>query len=758
MLKFISTMSRSIAIKLILLVGLILLLSLGGWAYFNIDYHQKKIMQGIFGEADRLSHTIKLGTHYAMMHNLRDDITRIITGIAKEKKLENIRIYNKVGEIKFSNTAAEVDQTTNIKDEACYICHRTDPPLEALSLAERTRVFSSAGGYRLLGIISPIYSEPGCSESSCHAHPPGKKVLGALDLVISLEEPDKEMVVFKTWLVAFAVFLFVVTSAAIIFFILRFVKRPIKKMIDGTHQIANGEYLKKIDVDQVDEMGKLSLAIDKMGQKIGEKQAELNRQRFEYQNLFERVPCIITVQDRNYRLIRYNREFSEKFNPKPGDYCYAAYKGRMEKCEICPVEMTFADGLSHYSEERGLNKDGTPTHWVVHTTPIKNERGEIVAAMEMNLDVTQTKLLEAELEKFEKKYHAIFDNIPNPVFVLDMETLEILDCNTSVGSVYGYKKNEIISRSFLELFKTEEKDLYRAMIRTTSVINRVRHLGKNGETLFVNIRISPSEYAGEKVYLVTTSDITQRLEAEQQLIQASKMATLGEMATGVAHELNQPLSVIKTASRFFMKKISNGQPIPDDVLFTMTQEIDSYVDRATKIINQMRQFGRQSDIALEKIQVNETLQKALEILGQQLKVRGIEIVWDLEPDLPLILADADRLEQVFINLLINARDAIDERWQSQPHQKGEKQIILKTQSNARAITVTVSDTGAGIPDSILERIFEPFFTTKKVGQGTGLGLSISYGIVRDLKGSIRAFSRKGKGASFVIEFPRIDED
>jgi len=756
MAEFVSNIRRSIAIKLILLVGLILLLGLGVWAYFNINYQQKKMMQGVFGEADRLSHTIMLGTHYAMMNNLRDDITRIIQSIAQEKKLQNIRIYNKNGEIKFSNTRAEVDQMTNIKAEACYICHRSEPPLDELNLAERTRIFSSPEGYRLLGIISPIYSEPGCSANSCHAHPPGKKVLGALDLVISLEESDKEVTLFKTWLLAFAVFLFVVISAAIIFFILRFVKRPIKKMINGTHLIANGEYLKKIDLDQVDEMGQLSFAIDKMGQKIGEKQIELNKQRFEYQNLFERVPCIITVQDRNYRLIRYNREFSEKFNPKPGDYCYAAYKGRREKCEICPVERTFADGLSHYSEERGLNRDGTPTHWVVRTSPIKNEKGEIVAAMEMNLDVTRTKLLEAELEKSEKKYHAIFDNIPNPVFVLDMESLEILDCNTSVEGVYGYKKDEIISRSFLALFRPEEQDHYQTLIKTTSIINRVRHLGKNGDTLFVNIRISPSEYPGEKVYLVTTSDITQRLETEQQLIQASKMATLGEMATGVAHELNQPLSVIKTASRFFMKKINKRQKIADDVLFTMAQEIDSYVDRATKIINHMRQFGRQSEITLEKVQLNETLKKALEILGQQLKVRGIEVIWDLEPDLPLILADSDRLEQVFINLLINARDAIDERWQSQPQQKGEKQITLKTQSDSQWITVTISDTGAGIPDSILERIFEPFFTTKKVGQGTGLGLSISYGIIRDLKGRIRAFSRKDEGASFVIKFPRMN--
>ena len=748
---------NSIVSKLTILVGLVLLVSISIWAYFNIDYQQNKAMAGIFEAADGLSHTIKLGTHYAMMNNLRDDLTRIIKNIAREEKLKNIRIYNKNGEIKFSNKDVELNQMTNIKDEACYVCHRTDPPLSELSLSERTRIFTSHQGDRLLGIISPIYSEPECSASACHAHPDGKKVLGALDLVISLEQTDKEIALFKKWLVAFAVFVFVITSAVIIFFVFRFVKRPIKKMIDGTRLIANGEYLNQIDVDPVDEMGQLSVAIDRMGKKIGEKQTELNRQRNEYQNLFERVPCIITVQDRNYKLIRYNKEFYEKFKPQAGDTCYAAYKGRKEKCVICPVERTFEDGLSHFSEERGVNKDGTPTHWIVNTSPIKDENGEIVAAMEMSLDVTQTKILEEEHEKSEKKYYAIFDNIPNPVFVLDMDTLEILDCNTSVEGIYGYTKEEMIEKSFLELFRKEEQDHYRELIKTTSVINQVRHLNKNGGSLFVNIRISPSEYPGEKVYLVTTSDITQRLQTEQQLIQASKMATLGEMATGVAHELNQPLSVIKTASQFFMKKIRKKEKIEDDILFEMTEEIDAYVDRATKIINHMRQFGRKSDITLEKVQVNTMLKKAFEILGQQLKVRGIEVVWDLEENLPLVMADSDRLEQVFINLLINARDAIDDRWQSQPSQKGNKKITLKTRSAVRDITVEISDTGGGIPRPILERIFEPFYTTKKVGQGTGLGLSISYGIIKDCKGSIRAVSHKNEGASFIIKFPIAEE-
>jgi histidine kinase len=216
--------------------------------------------------------------------------------------------------------------------------------------------------------------------------------------------------------------------------------------------------------------------------------------------------------------------------------------------------------------------------------------------------------------------------------------------------------------------------------------------------------------------------------------------------------------VIKTASRFFIRKIAKKEKIEDEILATMATEIDSYVDRATKIINHMRQFGRQSDVILEKVQVNRVLERALEILGQQLKVRGIEVVWDLAPDLPPVLADPDRLEQVFINLLINARDAIDEKWQSQPQPTGEKKITLRTSADDKLIIVEVIDTGPGIPESMLDRIFEPFFTTKKVGQGTGLGLSISYGIIKDCKGSIQAVSVKNEGAGFIIKFPIARED
>ena len=186
--------------------------------------------------------------------------------------------------------------------------------------------------------------------------------------------------------------------------------------------------------------------------------------------------------------------------------------------------------------------------------------------MEMSLDITQRKRLEDKLEKSEKKYHEIFNNIPNPVFVLDFDNLTIIDCNDSVEAVYGFRKCDITSTPFFDLFPEDERNRYAAIIKTSAEITQAKQLDHKGFPLFVNIRISPSEYPGQKVLLVTTSDITKRLEAEQQLIQASKMATLGEMATGIAHELNQPLSVMKTASSFCMKKMLAKQKIKDEIL------------------------------------------------------------------------------------------------------------------------------------------------------------------------------------------------
>ena len=747
---------RSLLLKLLISVGSLLLLSLTVWGVFNFRYMQGKMVGNITTATQRLSNTIRLGTHYAMMLNSRDDIKQIITNISKQNDIVNIRIYNKQGEIKFSNRDDEIDTVTNIRNEACYICHRSDPPVHQIPLSETVRTFRSEAGYRLMGVISPVYNEAGCSTDACHVHPPDKKVLGAIDLVVSLEDADQELARYERNLVALAGFIFLATSGLIYLFIYRFVNYPIKQLIDGTRQIEQGDYTVPVKIDQPDEIGHLARAIRQMGTAIHGKQSELNEQRDQFQNLFEMVPCIITVQDRDYRLIGYNREFADRFAPAPGDYCYCAYKGRTEKCVDCPVEATFADGESHYSEETGVDKDGSVKHWIVRTSPIRDEDGKIVAAMEMNLDITARKQLEEQLALSEKKYHAIFNNIPNPVFVLEVRSLEIMDCNKSVQAVYGLGRDRLIGTSFLELFEPDEREAMAFRMATTAVLNQVRQVGAGARIRYVDIRISPSEYTGQRVLLVTISDVTKRLEAEQQLIQASKMATLGEMATGVAHELNQPLSVIKTASNYFMRKLKKKQPIRDAILMTMAEEIDSHVERATKIINHMRQFGRKEDPNLEPVVLNDVLERAFEIFSQQLKVRGIDVQWQTEPDLPPIMGNPSRLEQVIINLLINARDAIEERSAQAGDKDALRTITLVTASNANTVTLSVCDTGVGVPENIRSKVFEPFYTTKKVGKGTGLGLSISYSIVKESGGKIEVTENPHGGACFDLSFAMIE--
>ena len=739
--------------KLILTVGLVFIISVSTWAFFNVRYQKEKLMQNIVAATDRLTSTIRLGTEYAMMLNSRDDINQIIMNIGKLPEIKNIRIYNKAGEIKFSNDPSEVDLATNIKAEACDVCHRSDPPLFQLALNQRTRIFKDPSGFRLLGILSPISNEAGCATDACHIHPEGKKILGALDLVVSLEQTDKEIFHAERGIIGMAIFVFLSTSTILFFFVMRFVNRPVKKLINRTQEIAKGDYNSTVQLKQNDEMGQLGKAIDKMGHEIAQKETELNKQRDEYMLLFEQVPCLITVQDKNYKLLRYNKEFSDRFDPEPGDHCYHAYKGRSKKCEKCPVELTFASGKSFSTEETGIDKDGSTKHWIVRTSPIVNEKGDVIAAMEISLDISERRQLEVELEKSEKKYHAIFNNIPNPVFVLNTADMAILDCNMSVERVYGYSPEELSKKIFLDLFRPDEKAYYADKLKTETIINQAKHIRKDNKELFVNIRLSPSEYSGHEVLLVTTSDITKRLETEQQLIQASKMATLGEMATGVAHELNQPLSVIKTASSFFVKKINQHEEIQHDILHTMLSKVDTNVDRATKIINHMRQFARKSNMEMEKVHVNEVLGSAFEIFSQQLKVRGIDVLWDVDKNLPKIQADPDRLEQVFINLLLNARDAIEEKWEGREPADIDKKITLRSGLAGDKVIVEVCDTGIGIPHYVIDKIFDPFFTTKEVGKGTGLGLSISYSIIKEFGGEITAAPNADKGTCFTIKFP-----
>ena len=750
---------RRLTLKLSIPIAIVLFACILVWSFYHIRHQQAFARQNLILSADRVAHTVKLGLHYAMLLNSRSDIRAIVENCGTLPGIRSIRIYNKQNEIMFSTRPSEVGKRVPQSDALCQACHASRPALLNPALDKRVYSREADAGRSILRLASPIQNEPGCSEpAGCHFHEASDKILGVLDIAFSTEESQALIGASLAQTLWLAGILFVLSAAALYLLVVILIKRPVSRMIGEALALSQGVEPAVPAVSQPDELGSLATAMRAMGHELIARNTELGEQKDLYRNLFEGVPCLVTVQDREYRLLGFNTAFANHFSAATGEYCYKAYKNRDCKCVPCPVEITFQTGNSVCTEESGCYKDGKKAHWIVHTAPIRDASGTVVAAMEMCLDITQRKELEQSIKRNERKYMDIFNNIPSAVFLLDLSDqseLTILDCNRGAVALYGALKQELLGKSFLDLFPNEERlELSKALVADGG-INQARQRDAAGREHYVGINASPSASFDRPVLLVTAIDITKRLETEQQLIPAGKMPTLGEMATGVAHELNQPLSGIQTSVDLLRRRVERGEQPEASLLARTSALMLAQVARATRIFGHMREFGRKAPLHLEPVNVNEILTQAFDIFGQQLSLRGIELVWELDEKLPPVLGDPNRLEQVFINFLLNARDAIEEKAERTPPDDAAmaRRIIVRTLHNQDYVTVRVSDTGSGVPESIVDRIFEPFFTTKQVGKGTGLGLSISYGIIQEYGGDIHVSNNETGGASFHIRLP-----
>jgi len=755
MLRLIMKIRENLIAKIIVATGGIMLAGTLILIHLSIGFVNSHTLSEHVITADMVSRTIKLGLHNAMLRNSRHEIDQIIRKVAEINPITSIRVVNKEGEIKFSNNPDEKDTVLGQDRPLCQACHASIPPKTALARTERVREIRPSEGGHLFSVQTPIENPPECSGGPCHFHPPDKSILGTMELVFSFDDTDMMVADYRTGLIVLGTIFFIITSGGIFLGLRQIITKPLSQLTKSSRDIAEGR-TSRADLPiaaREDELGELARSHTAMVRALHTKQQALNAKMLEYELLFDNVPCVVTVQDRDYKLLEYNKETRERFSPFPGAYCYQAYKGINERCEECPVEKTFENGVAHCSEESRRNPDGTYSHWIVHTAPIRDEHGRVTKAMEMCLDITERKKLEERLRESEKKYHTIFNNVPNSIFVVDNTTLNIIDCNSTASSVYGYEPEELIGRPFLTVIHPDEAERITAQLQAFTAINQVKSIRSDGSAFFVDIMQALSSHAGTEYLLISTTDITERLEAEQLLFHAGKMATLGEMATGVAHELNQPLTVIKSASNFFIKKVSAGEAIPAETIATLAREVDSYVDRATRIINHMREFGRKADRQLERINVNDCVNRAFTLLNKQFDAHGITVRWELAQSPPPVMASPEQLEQVVVNLLVNARDALEEK--TGAANSDTPLITVRTGRDQDRVFIQVEDNGGGIPEAILSKIFDPFFTTKKVGKGTGLGLSISYGLVKNIGGAIHVDNGEA-GARFTITLPVAD--
>ncbi len=246
----------------------------------------------------------------------------------------------------------------------------------------------------------------------------------------------------------------------------------------------------------------------------------------------------------------------------------------------------------------------------------------------------------------------------------------------------------------------------------------------------------------------TTAEVQNRenelREKQGQLVQAGKLATLGELTTGIAHELNNPLNNIGLFVGNVIDLIELGKADPQHILHEMYSAMQQ-IHKATQIISHLRTFGRAASVSREPVVINQVVVNAISLMHEQLRLRQIVVELSFSEDEIIVVGNAIQLEQVVLNLLTNARDAITD--------SPRKKIIITCTVQDDILQLSVQDSGPGIPSGLEQRIFDPFFTTKEVGAGTGLGLSITYGIIKEHQGTILVNNRPGEGATFLIQLP-----
>jgi two-component system NtrC family sensor kinase len=512
---------KSIGAKLILVVGFILMLSIGIFAYVNIASQKKQLTGEVMRGAIRISETVRRSTRYDMLRNLSEDVHQIIETIGQQEGLEKIRVFNKDGMIMFSTDKKEIGEMVDKKAEACYACHSAEKPLERLDTPDRSRIFKAKQDHRVLGVISAIYNEPDCYTPDCHAHPPEQKVLGVLDIGMSLEDVDTEIKGTQNKMIFFAIIAFLVISATISISIRRYVTRPVRELVKETQKIAKGELSNGVPIESEDEIGQLASAFSQMT---------------------------------------------------------------------------------------------------------------------------------------------------------------------------------------LDLKKADEK------------------LVEWGKTLEQKVRQRTEELR----------------KTENQLIQSDKVASLGKLAAGVAHEINSPLTGVLTYSSLLLKAKKEGDPEREDL-----EVIVNETNRCKKIVKGLLDFARQTAPQKTLSDINEVIEKSIDLVAHQASMQNVKIEKKIKPDLPKTMLDVGQIQQVFINILLNAIEAMP--------QGGTLTVSSGIQDEVAAIQFT--DTGIGIPKEILPKILDPFFTTKEQGKGTGLGLSVSYGIIERHRGKLEVKSKVGEGTTFTVKLP-----
>jgi two-component system, cell cycle sensor histidine kinase and response regulator CckA len=375
--------------------------------------------------------------------------------------------------------------------------------------------------------------------------------------------------------------------------------------------------------------------------------------------------------------------------------------------------------------------------------------------LDLETEIARRKQAEEKLRQSEGKYRLIAENAKDVIITTDMN-LRLTYVSPSVEYLGTRTAEEVMAAPLVELLSPasfevatkvflEEMEIAKRQLRdpTESRIVELEIMRQDGSTIWTEARVNfLSRAEGQPIGLIAVMrDITDRKKAEQQAIVSAKMASVGELVAGVAHEINNPLTGIIGYAQLLMER----QDVPPHVKEDL-QKIYEESQRTVKIVQNLLRFARQYKPEKNLVDINELLERTLELEAYKLRTSNIELSTKLAADIPLILADYNQLQQVVLNIITNARQAITET-------KRKGKIAVTTAAVEDYVRISMADNGPGIALENMTRIFDPFFTTKQAVSGSGLGLSVCHGIITEHGGNIYVESTPGKGSIFTIELP-----
>ena len=369
----------------------------------------------------------------------------------------------------------------------------------------------------------------------------------------------------------------------------------------------------------------------------------------------------------------------------------------------------------------------------------------------------ERKKAEEALRASERHYSALVGSLTDAVLLFTDGV--VTWCNEKAEDVYGYPKDELVGKDirFPYPLAGSLPEVIRRVSAGIQQHGRFFDTGeikkKDGSTVDIEYTISQIQGKQPIELVAVVRDVTERRRVEkekarmqQQIMLSGRLAAVGQLAAGVAHELNNPLAAVQGHAQLLASTKDLNEGIRGDVETIYTQAL-----RASSITANLLSFAREHDVERGLISINEVIEKSLELNDHRMKTNRVEVRTELDPDIPLTMADFYEFQQVFVNIIVNAEQAMMET-------DGQRTLVVRTQRLNDTIQASFADTGHGISTEDLGNIFDPFFTTRRVGEGTGLGLSICFGIVEQHGGAIRADSNVGEGTTFLVEIPVVTDD